>query len=138
MPNTPCICTALRSAALGATRDYDEALRPSGLKVTMYRLLKRIRAEDGASISALSRAVGLDRSTLGRNLRVLERQGLVSLSGAPDERARAIRLTAQGAAALDRAEPLWRTAQAEMTARLGRETETLLALLQRARTDDDA
>ncbi len=138
MSDFPCICTSLRQAALAATQEYDDALRPSGLKVTMYRLLKRIRVEDGASISDLSRAVGLDRSTLGRNLRVLERQGLVTFSAAPDDRIRAVGLTERGAAALQRAEPLWQAAQARMTARLGPEADALLALLQRARIADDA
>lgn len=128
MTDPICICTALRAAARSATDAYDAALAPSGLKVTMYRLLKRVAAEDDVSISALAERLGLDRSTLGRNLRVLEKRGLVRLGAAEDGRARAVRITETGRAAYLSARPYWSEAQATMRARLGgAETERLLA-----------
>ena len=111
MEDTVCICTSLRRAALATSEFYDNALRPSGLKVTMYRLLKRASEAGRPNISELSRIVGLDRSTLGRNLRVLERQNLIRFEGARDERARVVVLTPEGEVALAKARPLWAGAQ---------------------------
>jgi DNA-binding MarR family transcriptional regulator len=131
MNDTVCICTSLRRAALASSEFYDNALRPSGLKVTMYRLLKRASEAGRPNISELSRIVGLDRSTLGRNLRVLERQNLIRFEGARDERARVVVLTPEGEAALAEARPLWAGAQATMRRVLGERTESLLEQLGR-------
>lgn len=115
----PCLCTALRQAAQSSTAFYDAALAPSGLKVTMYRLLRRIEAAPGASLTTLADTIGLDRSTLGRNLRVLERQGLIALAAGTDGRAKRIDLTDEGRAALRVAVPLWRQAQTDFAALIG-------------------
>ncbi len=96
----------------------------------MFRLLRRIEAHPGASITSLAEASGLDRSTLGRNLRVLARDGLVRLGAGGDDRARSVRLTPEGAARLAAAAPLWESAQARMRLALGAETEALLATLR--------
>ena len=120
MNTDDCLCTALRRAALASTALYDEALAPTGLKVTMYRLLKKAAEGEPPSISELARRMGLDRSTLGRNVRVLEREGLVVLRPAnADGRERTVALTAGGRSALEAAVPLWRRAQRDMRARIG-------------------
>lgn len=129
MENTVCICTSLRQAAHAVSAFYDQALSPSGLKVTMYRLLKRAAEAGRPNISELSRIVGLDRSTLGRNLRVLERQNLIRFEGAKDERARVVVLTPEGEAALAKARPLWGEAQHTMRHILGKHTDALLGQL---------
>ena len=67
-----CICTALRQVAAQSTAHYDAVLAPSGINVTMFRLLRRIEVVHSVTITELAEIVGLDRSTLGRNLRVLE------------------------------------------------------------------
>ncbi len=67
-------------------------------------------------ISALAEATGLDRSTLGRNLRVLQKDGWASLSAGTDERTRLVTLTKAGQLALLRAVPLWDAAQAQVRA----------------------
>jgi len=126
MENTICICAALRQAAQATSEFYDKVLEPSGLKVTMYRLLIRAARAGRPNISELSRIVGLDRSTLGRNLRVLERQNLIRFEGATDERARVVVLTPEGEAALAKARPLWANAQETMHHLLGEQTDSLL------------
>ena len=125
----PCLCTSLRRAAHKASEAYDTALAPSGLKVTMYRLLKVVRANPDCSLSELAHALDLDRSTMGRNLGVLERRGLVARKGLADERARGVELTEAGHAALRAAEPLWRDAQDRMRERLEGRAPELLKLL---------
>jgi DNA-binding MarR family transcriptional regulator len=121
----------LRQAALAATEIYDEALEPSGLKITMFRLLRRISEAGQPTISELARIVDLDRSTLGRNLKVLERSGHLQMAGGQDERSKIISLTARGRNKLIKALPLWAKAQQSMQARLGEEKAAVYGILSK-------
>ena len=131
MTGEPCICSSLRRAAHASSEFYDAALAPSGLKVTMYRLMKTVRGNEDLTLTGLAAKLDLDRSTLGRNLTVLERRGLVRRTGLKDERASGVELTEAGASALRAAEPLWREAQDRMHRRLDGAAGELLGLLRR-------
>ncbi|AZC32734.1 MarR family transcriptional regulator [Pseudomonas chlororaphis] len=125
-----CLCTNLRRAARGVSRFYDGALDGFGINVAQYSLLSNLQRLDQPSISSLAEAMGLDRSTLGRNLRVLEGEGLVRLSEGEDQRNRIVQLTKEGQQRLLAALPAWEAAQQRLIDRLGVEKrETLLALL---------
>ncbi|MBY0381676.1 MAG: MarR family winged helix-turn-helix transcriptional regulator [Xanthobacteraceae bacterium] len=128
MSDDPCICTSLRQAAHLATEIYDQALEPSGLKITMFRVMRRLSEADQPTISELARIVELDRSSLGRNLRVLQRMKLVRFSDGDDERAKVVSLTPLGVATLEDAKPLWRRAQARMRTMLGEGADTVYAV----------
>lgn len=119
MLEVACHCTNARRAARSLTERYDAALAPSGLKVTQFSLLWLTRRLGRPTISALAEATGLDRSTLGRNLRVLERAGHVRLGPGRDERTRVVEITAAGAAAVAAAQPLWERTQAAIIAEVG-------------------
>lgn len=97
----------------------------------MFRLLRQIEENPEIPITGLAKIVDLDRSTLGRNLRVLQKQGVVEWVMGSDGRARIVKLTAKGRAALDLARPLWQGAQEKMTQEIGADYETLLNTLQR-------
>lgn len=101
----------------------------------MFRLLRRIDAAGAISITDLAASVGLDRSTLGRNLRVLEKQSLVQGGSGPDARARMISLTDTGRATLRKAIPLWQAAQHDFAQLVGADT---LAVLDRVIQAGDA
>jgi DNA-binding MarR family transcriptional regulator len=131
MDDEPCLCTSLRQAALVVTEIYDEALEPSGLKITMFRLLRRIASAGGPTITELARIVDLDRSTLGRNLKVLERLGYVQMAGGQDERSKIVVLTARGRTRFEKALPLWERAQRSMQARLGDERAAVFRILSK-------
>jgi DNA-binding MarR family transcriptional regulator len=131
MNDDRCLCTGLRQAALAATQIYDEALAPSGLKITMFRLLRRISEAGQPTISELACIVDLDRSTLGRNLKVLERLGLVQLAGGQDERSKVVSLTAKGRTKFEKALPLWAQAQRSMQSRLGDEKAAVYRILSK-------
>jgi DNA-binding MarR family transcriptional regulator len=75
------------------------------------RLLRRIEVVNSVTITELAEIVGLDRSTLGRNLRVLEKQSLIAIATKDDGRARRVSLTQTGREKLQQAVPLWREAQ---------------------------
>ncbi|MED5612037.1 MULTISPECIES: MarR family winged helix-turn-helix transcriptional regulator [Pseudomonas] len=131
MLTTQCLCTQLRRAARGVTRVYDDALQGIGLTVAQFSLLRHLARLEQPSISELAEAMGLDRSTLGRNLRPLQAEGLVVLQGdAGDQRNRLVLLTAAGRERLEQGAQPWEAAQRRMYERLGAERrEQLMALL---------
>lgn len=132
-PPSPCHCTALRRITRAVTAAYDEAIRPSGLRITQFMLLRALARIGPATVKALAAEVDLDRSTMGRNLDPLERRGLVQLAvGESDHRERVVRLTEAGREAIATAEPYWDRAQARMLA--GREATDLQALVARLET----
>jgi DNA-binding MarR family transcriptional regulator len=116
---TSCLCTQLRRASRGVTRRYDDALAVVGLGAAQFSLLRHVQRLGQPSISVLAEAMGLDRSTLGRNLRVLEELGLLQLGEGRDLRAREVRLTEAGLQRIEQALPLWEQVQRELNARLG-------------------
>ncbi len=114
-----CYCSSLRAAARKTTALYDSALAPVGINVAQFALLRRIERAQLVSLTELGRLADLDRSTVGRNARVLERLGLVRLASAEDQREAPVTLTAAGAGALRRASPLWEEAQRRIETKLG-------------------
>lgn len=112
MIDTSCHCTLLRRGARALTQLYDDALAPSGIQVTQFGLLRTIERLSGEpTIGDVAQATGLDRSTLGRNLRVLAREGWVLLQSGEDARAVVVSLTTSGKDKVHHALPLWRNAQ---------------------------
>ncbi|MFO1129287.1 MAG: MarR family winged helix-turn-helix transcriptional regulator [Rhodospirillales bacterium] len=134
--NSPCVCARVRRAARAMTQLYDAALAPAGLTVAQFSLLQNLRRLAEPHIAALAEATGLDRSTLGRNLRLLEMAGLVRLDPGGDRRMRLVSVTAQGERTVAEAMPLWRRVQADVIGRLGEERRNqlyaLLVELERA------
>jgi DNA-binding MarR family transcriptional regulator len=114
-----CYCTLLRTVARRMTAIYDEALDPVGINLAQFSLLRKIGRLDHASLTALAAAVGLDRSTIGRNVHVLERLGLVVIESGNDHREATVRLSVAGTDTLGRAQPLWRKAQERVRAAFG-------------------
>jgi DNA-binding MarR family transcriptional regulator len=130
-----CACLQLRRAARLVTQWYDEALRPSGVRATQFTLLVAIRLMSPAPITELAKVMGMDRTTLTRNLKPLETNGWIQVQTGQDRRVRAVTLTEPGQEALDRALPLWKSVQARVVEGLGAEKWCqLAALLQETAT----
>lgn len=131
-----CHCTALRRGARQVTQFYDRHLAPSGLRTSQYAMLVGLRRLGPISINAFADAMAMDRTTMGRALKPLERDGLLAIGPGPNGRTRALRLTDAGSRRIDEAEPLWRVAQAGFEARYGAEAAADLrgALARVART----
>ena len=124
-----CICIELRNAAAALTKRYDEQLSESGISITQLSQLNHIRELGAPTLKALADVTGLDRSTLGRNMRLLEKQGMVDLSSGKDARTRVVSLSRGGAAALKQAAPLWFDMQNTLNKRLGSDKRALLSEL---------
>ena len=132
MLTSECICTHLRRAARGVSRPYDEALAGFGINVAQFSLLRHVQRLDRPSITSLAEAMGLERSTLGRNLRVLEAEGLVRLADGDDQRNRLVLLSEAGRARLEAAHPAWQQAQQQLVEQLGEgQRDELVRLLER-------
>jgi len=119
MPKDTCLCIELRTAAQRLTQAYDQAMAPAGISVTQFSQMHLIRTLEGPTLTELAAASQLDRSTLGRNIRVLEKLGLVTMKAGEDARTRTIHLTRKGLNAFKRAVPLWHSVQSRLLERLG-------------------
>jgi len=107
-----CNCLALRQATRHVTQFYDQLLAASGLRTTQYAILSRLQRSGSMPINALAAALVMDRTTLGRNILPLERDGLIEIGASPtDRRRREVRLTAAGSARLRAAAQNWKVAQ---------------------------
>jgi DNA-binding MarR family transcriptional regulator len=126
----PCHCTTLRYAAQTLTEVYDRVLAPSGLKVTQYVLLESILEDEAEqSITDLAQKLGSDRSTMGRNVHILVRDGLVSLIRGSDRREQTVHVTQKGRETVALANPLWQKAQTAVADTLGPEQLNMLKTL---------
>jgi DNA-binding MarR family transcriptional regulator len=107
-----CACNGLRRAAREMTQRYERALAPSGVKATQFPILVALGEHEEIPIVPLAEALGLERTTLTRNLRILERRGLVTVDAAEhDARMRLASITSDGRRVLARALELWRAEQ---------------------------
>ncbi len=133
-----CNCSALRQATRHATRLYDEALAPVGLCLNQYSILARLDRIGPRTIQDLARLLVMDRSTLGHILRPLERRALVTRRiSERDRRSRAVALTPLGAALVETAKPLWRTAQERFESAFGAEAASELRVILKSLTATD-
>jgi DNA-binding MarR family transcriptional regulator len=119
MSGSSCYCILLRKASRRLSARYDEALAPFGINIGQYSQLSNIRRGQPISLTELARAMELDRSTVGRNARVLERMGLVETVSGEDQREALLQLSARGRALLKAAEPIWEEVQVRIDERLG-------------------
>ncbi|MGO1117752.1 MarR family winged helix-turn-helix transcriptional regulator [Rhodovibrionaceae bacterium A322] len=106
-----CLCLNARRMARVMTQYYDQQLEPSGLKITQFGLMTSLSREEGVPITQLADLLQLDRTTLTRNLKPLERAGLLTITGARDRRSREVWLTREGESKRDLAARCWQQAQ---------------------------
>lgn len=106
-------------AARTVTRAYDNALRPTGLRATQISVLAAVAASDAVSITELAEKMGMDRTTLKRNLTPLEQLGLLAVGNEGWRRSRTVAITAMGRTRLQDAIPLWESAQRRLKQQLG-------------------
>jgi DNA-binding MarR family transcriptional regulator len=109
-----CACLKVRTAARAVTRLYDDAFRPVGLRATQLSVLVAVASSEALSIASLSRMLGMDRSTLTRNLRPLEEKDLVALGPEGHHRSRTVSITSRGNQLVHKALPLWEKTQQKL------------------------
>jgi len=114
-----CHCYAIRQLSTKITKIYDEALLESGLKITQYAILKYISNLKNTNLNKLSISMGYNRTTLGRNIRILKRKELIYLDKGKDKRELDIRITKNGLKILNVAAKCWKKINTEITKKLG-------------------
>jgi DNA-binding MarR family transcriptional regulator len=98
---------------------YDDALQPIGINLAQFSLLRHIERDEPISMTELGRKIELERSTVSRNVKVLEGMGLVETGSGKDQREAVVELTENGRRILEDGAPLWQGAQDRIEARLG-------------------
>ena len=126
-----CNCLALRQASRHVTQFYDQVLASTGLRATQYSILARLQRNGPMTINALAAELVMDRTTLGRNILPLQRDGLISVGpGRSDRRSKELRLTKSGQARFRLALKGWTEAQAQFERTFGvRRARALRTLL---------
>lgn len=119
MSTDSCTCSELRRAARAVTLLYDNAFRSSGLLSTQLGVLHVIYKSDTIRISHLAKELGMDRTTLTRNLSVLQRQGFIKISSGKDNRTRIVTITNKGRTTIAKAIPLWNDVQNKVKKQMG-------------------
>ncbi len=104
-----CVCAALRRASRAVTQHYERSFRGTGLRATQFSLLTVLTQTGPQALSALAAEAGLERTTLTRNLRLMQAKGLVRVRSIDaDQRVRRVELTRTGRAAAAKGLPAWR------------------------------
>lgn len=130
-PISSCVCLHLRKASRAITQYFDGALQPSGLLATQFIVLAAVSRKKTGTISELARGLVMERTTLTRNLKPLERNGWVKIEPGQDKRTRIARITSSGELVLQKALPLQQQAQDDVMNFLG-ESHLNALLLQLA------
>ena len=118
---TTCTCFSLRKATRLVTQMFDEKLKPSGLLVTQFTILIAIALVESGTMSGLAEELVMDRTTLTRNLKPLERDGLIQIELGQDQRERVVKLTEVGRERLAQTLPFWQQAQTQVIEVLGQQ-----------------
>lgn len=127
-----CACTILRQAARVATQHFDHTLDASGLRISQLSILTSLAYNGPKTINDLAEVMVLDRTTLGRNIRPLQRDGYLKIeAGTQDRRQRALVLTKKGAAIAKRAMDSWGKAQTRFEEAIGLDNAIALRKLLR-------
>ena len=113
-PTRDCACSATRKAARGVTAHFERHFRGSGLRATQFTILSTLAQAGPLPLTKLADLLGLERTTLTRNLDALVKNKLVADAAIKDGRVRLLELTAAGALTAERSFPLWKAAQSSV------------------------
>lgn len=116
-----CADFNLRRATRLVSQAFDHALKPCGITITQFSLLVTASMNANIIMHKLAKVMGMDRTTLSRNLALVEKKGLVLLERGEDRREVRIQLTPAGRQALDACAPLWQKTQERISGIFGPE-----------------
>lgn len=129
LPPLPCLFAAVRQADRSVAQFFDARLIAAGMRTTQFATLFAVSRLQPVSHVRLATTLGLEPSTVTRNVELLIRKSWLRSLSSADRRVRHLELTARGRAAFERAFPVWEAGQAELEALLGRSIRELLRTL---------
>tara|TARA_B100002052_G_scaffold294865_1_gene320358 strand:- start:1780 stop:2190 length:411 start_codon:yes stop_codon:yes gene_type:complete len=121
-----CNCYTIRKISSKISKIYDNALNTVDLKITQYAILKYIIILKKTSLKNLSTAMDYNRSTLGRNIRVLERKKLIRFNKGEDKREVEITITDDGQKIFKIARQSWENINNQISENLGKNKRKML------------
>ncbi|MFC1557320.1 MarR family winged helix-turn-helix transcriptional regulator [candidate division KSB1 bacterium] len=117
--DVPCTWFNIRKASRAITQYFDHTLQPTGLRITQLNILYLIKVSGPVMLTQIANMLVVDRTTLTRNLRLLEQNGYITSTKAADKRKRLFDLTELGEKKIDEALPLWKEANSYFVRGLG-------------------
>jgi len=124
-----CFCLASRQAARKITRLYDSGMQQSGIRATQFTILSQLMLRGEMPVGKLAGLLGMERTTLTRNLALLEAERWIATKPGEDPRARMIAITARGRGIVHRSFPYWSKAQEAVGKLLGADGQAALKVL---------
>ena len=119
--NAQDCCFNLRKATRAVTQFFDRHLEPADIRATQFTLLLTLTASSGQTLTEIAEGLVMDRTTLTRNLKPLEKAALITTAKLPDRRTKGYVLTEKGRMAIEKGIPLWKKAQHQIVGQLGEE-----------------
>ncbi|MES2213139.1 MAG: MarR family winged helix-turn-helix transcriptional regulator [Pseudomonadota bacterium] len=116
--NPRCACFNLRKASRAVTQCFDHVLEPVGIRATQFTLLVSMASLGARTLTEMANSLVMDRTTLTRNLKPLEKMALIQAASSRDKRSKAYMLTDHGRSVLDRCMPVWEKLQSHIEERL--------------------
>ena len=127
-----CYCINIRHGSNSITDYYDKKMKPTGLTINQYSLLINLDAIAPCTTTQLAQKMYLDRTTLTRNMKPLEKEGFIKNTAQPSQRNKKLILTEKGKSILKKTKPIWNNNQSDNEMYIGKENlETLLTLLEK-------
>jgi DNA-binding MarR family transcriptional regulator len=114
-----CVCFNLRWVTRAVTQFYDAEMRRHGIRTTQGTILLALTAKDSWTMAELSDWLGMDRTTLVRNLQPLQRDGLAEADGGGRGNLVELTITAKGRKQIEKLTPAWKSAQSAVVKTLG-------------------
>lgn len=119
--NAQCCCFNLRKTTRAVTQFFDRHLEPAGIRATQFTLLLTLTSASGKTLTEMAEGLVMDRTTLTRNLKPLEKAGLITTVELSDRRTKGYKLTDKGMETIEKGVPLWEKAQLQFVEQLGDE-----------------
>ncbi len=117
--NAQCCCFSLRKVTRAVTQFFDRHLEPAGIRATQFTLLVELASSAGKTLTEMAEGLVMDRTTLTRNLKPLQKDGFITTVKLADRRSKGYALTDLGRQAIEKGIPLWRKAQQAIVGQLG-------------------
>ena len=117
----PALCPAfnIRAASRVITQLFDEILKPTGLQITQFAVLVGVVSLGSPTINQLAKGLVMDRTTLTRNLKPLEKEGLIKITSGDDKRTHFVKITSKGKSAMEKTLPYWEKARTVVSEEFG-------------------
>lgn len=119
--NQRCCCFNMRKVMRAVTQFYDRSLEPSGIRATQFTLLVALSSTNAKTLTEIADSLVMDRTTLTRNLKPLEKLGFITTVQPLDKRSKGYVLTDAGKEVVNKSVPLWEEAQNSIVGAFGEE-----------------